>query len=112
MDEFGDWRCGVNRLAVCHCHYLCKIGDWTRDYGTGKGNGLTLVANPAFASTLVGTGGVAKVRCVPDSAIASLTKHLQPCAVPSISATITAKTRFLSELTLKLQLSNLSKFTC
>ncbi len=63
--------------------YLAKVSD-----------GLIVVANPAFANILGGTGAVAKVRIVPDSAITPLTKRLQPCAVPSISATIRAKTLF------------------
>ena len=46
-----------------------------------------------FATILAGTGAVAKVRVVPDSAITSLTKRLQPCAAPSISAAIRAKPR-------------------
>ena len=40
MVKLGYWRCGVNRLAVCHCHYLCEIGDWARDYGAGTGDDL------------------------------------------------------------------------
>ena len=48
MDKFGYWRCGISRIAVCHCHYLCEVGDWARDYGTGKGDDLNGVANPAI----------------------------------------------------------------
>lgn len=64
-------------------------------------DGLFFVANPAFAAILAGTEAVAKVRVVPDSAITPLTKRLQPCAVPSISATIRAKTLFESKFDLK-----------
>ena len=41
--------CGISRIAIRYCHYLCAIGDWTRDYGKGKGDDL-VVANPAFAA--------------------------------------------------------------
>lgn len=57
---------------------------------------LFVVANPAFATILAGTGAVAKIKDVPDSAIMPLTKRLQPSAVPSISATIRAKMLFKS----------------
>ena len=38
--------------------------------------GLVVVANPAFATILAGTGAVAKVKVVPDSPITPLTKRL------------------------------------
>ena len=44
-----------------------------------------------FATILASTGAVAKAMVIPDSAITPLTKRLQPCAVPSISAAIRAK---------------------
>ena len=108
MDELGYWQCGVGRSTARHRYYLCEIGDWTWDYGESSGDGLVVVfvnlakvgdglvvvANPAFAAILAGTGAVARVRVVPDSAITPLTKRLQPCAVTSISATIRAKTLF------------------
>jgi len=50
-----------------------------------------VVANPAFAAILAGTGAFAKVKVVPDSGITPLTERLQPCAAPNISATIKAK---------------------
>ena len=42
--------CGISRIAVCHCHYLCEVGDWARDYGAGSGDDLGVVANLFVAS--------------------------------------------------------------
>ena len=42
--------CGISRIAIRYCHYLCAIGDWTRDYGKGKGDDLGVVANLFVAS--------------------------------------------------------------
>lgn len=61
MDKFGYWWCGVSRIAVCHCHYLCEVGDWSRDYGKSQGDDLGWEANLTFAATLDNTGAGAKV---------------------------------------------------
>lgn len=50
MGKLGYWLCGFSWFAVRHCHYLCEIGDWAWNYGKGKGDGLEVVANPAFAA--------------------------------------------------------------
>ena len=61
MGKFGYWWRSVSRFAVCHCYYLCEIGDWAWDYGAGTGDDLghefeglirvdggLVVANPAI----------------------------------------------------------------
>ena len=43
MDELRYWRRAAARPAAGYCDYLREIGDWTRDYGSGKGDGLSVL---------------------------------------------------------------------
>ena len=40
MGKLRRWRRITDRATVCDCDYLCEVGDWAWDCGTGKGDGV------------------------------------------------------------------------